>query len=367
MEQNKKKYKQAKEALIKLFRDNQYQNGQKIPTENEIMETTGFSRNTIRQAVMELEQEGIVRKEQGRGTFYISRGNKEKTGRIGVINFFLNRSIYPNMVHGIEEAVWQEGYSLLQTNTGISGEREIEAIDRIVSQGVDGIIYEPFHDLDEKRLEEGQKVVRYLNDLKIPVVTTHFSLPALECSSILIDDVMIGYKAVQYLHSMGHEKIGLFYIGDVRSGLARAEGYEKAMNELNLPIQSRWKVATQTGEYDLPLPELNPDLCRSFLGENRPSAVFCFNDELAIILYEAARREGLTVGRDISIVGVDNASAAGVLHPGLTTFDHPKENLGRWAARCLIQRIRNPEEPHFQLVFHPKLIERDSVCDLKNS
>ncbi|MDC7221771.1 MAG: GntR family transcriptional regulator [Spirochaetales bacterium] len=364
MEQNKKKYIQAKEALIQLFHDKNYQNGQKIPTENEIIETTGFSRNTIRQAVMELQRDGVVRKEQGRGTFYISQDNQEKTGRIGVINFFLNLSIYPNMVHGIEEVAWQEGYTLLPTNTGAGGEREIEAIDRIVAQGVDGIIYEPSHDLEEKRVEEGTKVLNYFNKLNIPVVTTHFSLPSLECSSVLIDDEMIGYNAVRYLHEMGHRNIGIFYIGDIRSGLSRTKGYEKAMKELGLTINPQWEVATKTGEYDIPAGERNPNLCKVFMGEDRPSAVFCFNDELAIILYEAARQAGITIGKDLSVVGVDNTASAGVIHPGLTTFDHPKEYLGRWAAQALIQRIKNPAGPQFQLMFQSKLVKRESVADL---
>jgi GntR family transcriptional regulator, arabinose operon transcriptional repressor len=364
MEPTKKKYIQAKEALIQLFSDNDYQNGQKIPTENEIMETTGFSRNTIRQAVTELETSGIVRKEQGRGTFFISGEHQIKTNRIGVINFFLNRSIYPNMVHGIEEVAWQEGFSLVQTNTGIGGEREIEAIKRIVSQGVDGIIYEPPHDLDTKRIEQGKKVLKHLSELNIPVVTTHFSLPALECSSLIIDDEMIGYNAVHYLYNKGHRKIGIFYIGDVRSGLARTRGFERAMKELNLPIKSDWKVATESGEYDIPSQERNPNICQTLLSNDRPSAVFCFNDELAIILYDGARRNGLEVGKDISVLGVDNGSTASILHPGLTTFDHPKEHLGRWAARSLIQRIKNPGEPYFEMRFKPKLIERDSVSDL---
>jgi GntR family transcriptional regulator of arabinose operon len=359
----KKKYKQAKEVLIERFNNENYENYQKIPTENELIDEMGFSRNTIRQAITELETDGIVRKEQGRGTFYIGI-TRPKTARIGVVNFFMARSVYPYLLHGIEEVIWHEGYSIIQSSTGLKGERELEAIKRIVDQGVEGIIYEPHQDSIVDGNMEGKTIQNYLSTLEIPVVTTHFYLPALNCSSATIDDAAVGYQAVEYLFDHGHKDIGIFYINNAQSGISRCKGFKQALRDLNLSINPKWEVHIHSDDLENPDSRIVDNLTVFLQSTHRPTAMFCFNDELAVMIYEAARNSGLTIGRDLSIIGVDNINAAEVLHPGLTTFDHPKEDLGKWAARLLKQHISNPDEKNVQIVFHPELIERKSVATI---
>jgi DNA-binding LacI/PurR family transcriptional regulator len=105
----------------------------------------------------------------------------------------------------------------------------------------------------------------------------------------------------------------------------------------------------------------------TLLGQHpeRPSAIFYFNDLTAEQGYRAIKDMGLNIPQDISVIGVDNYRPSALMNPPLTTFEHPKYELGRWTARILLSEME-PRSPHLhmKMVFEPILVERKSVAIL---
>jgi LacI family transcriptional regulator len=96
---------------------------------------------------------------------------------------------------------------------------------------------------------------------------------------------------------------------------------------------------------------------------DRPTAIFCFNDEIAMGVYQAAGVLGLRVPDDVSVIGVDDLPlVADALFPGLTTIGLPHEEMGRWAAEQLLARISDPGHPVERTLVECRLVERDSVA-----
>lgn len=94
----------------------------------------------------------------------------------------------------------------------------------------------------------------------------------------------------------------------------------------------------------------------------RPTAIFYFNDHNAIQGYTALQELGIRVPEELSILGFDNYQTTELLNPPLTTFEHPKYELGRWAANLLLDEMVNREKKlPMKLVFEPTLVERKSV------
>ena len=102
-------------------------------------------------------------------------------------------------------------------------------------------------------------------------------------------------------------------------------------------------------------------------GPGRPTALFCFNDQMAMGAYQAAGYLGLGIPADLSIVGVDNLELiADALWPGLSTMALPHYEMGRWAVHKLLNELENPGAPRVQEKVACPLVERGSVAPPKN-
>ena len=101
------------------------------------------------------------------------------------------------------------------------------------------------------------------------------------------------------------------------------------------------------------------------LRDERPTAVFCFNDHAALRSFATIREAGLKVPDDISLMGFDDYEIAALAEVPLTTMEHPKSRLGRWAAEVLFEQIelKNPETT-IHITMNPSIIVRDSVRKL---
>ena len=358
------KYIQIRDLLVDQFRKDGYEAGRKLPTELELTKRLGVSRTTIRQALELLENDGIVRKRHGSGTFFVGHEEtpmEEVTGLIGLVNFFFMDYIYPEIIRGIEETIFRRGYSLALANCNLDTNREIESVERLVEQGVRGLILEPSRNL---QIREDHPMQKLISDISIPVVTTHWGISNKRVSTVTLDDLRAGYDAARYLIDAGHREIAMLYKGDVQAGYDRHLGYERALREAGIEPDSRLLYV-----YDNEME--SADLRQGYLGtmelltkkEVRPTAIFYFNDHTAMQGYGAVQELGIAVPEELSLLGFDNYGTTELLHPPLTTFEHPKYELGRWAANLLLDELDHPgKRLPMKLVFEPTLVERRSVA-----
>ena len=168
-----------------------------------------------------------------------------------------------------------------------------------------------------------------------------------------------GYLAGRYLIERGHRDIGAIP-GQLsrNTGGGRHQGFMKALQEAHIDIREEWIVQ---GDFE---PESGYKAMHQILSQKqRPTAVFCGGDIMAMGAICAADELGLRVPQDISVIGYDNVRNARYFTPALTTIHQPKERLGEMAFTMLLDRIISKREESQVIEVHPKLIERRSVAD----
>jgi LacI family transcriptional regulator len=164
------------------------------------------------------------------------------------------------------------------------------------------------------------------------------------------------YDATRYLIELGHQQIG-FITGmmAIHSAIDRLEGYKSALKDHLLPYEEElvaegdfWQASGYSGTLKF------LDLAQP------PSAIFASNDLEAYGAMEAIRERGLRIPEDISVIGFDDIPESSITYPKLTTVRQPLEQMGRMAARLLLEQIQNPDAQPRRLTLATQLIVRDS-------
>lgn len=356
---------QISEQLIAYLDHHLFAKGDQLPTEHQLMELFAVSRTTIRKALQILMNKGLIIRSQGSGTFFNGnrRNRKAASGkqRIGLANYFYLDYIYTEILKGIEEEIEEAGYGLVISNNPRTDDAQFEAIARLIDQGVSGIILEPTLNL---QIQPEHPVLKLLSEKDIPVVSTHRPIENGNFSTVTIDDVHAGTSAAEYLLGMGHTRIGYIYKQDVKPIYDRYKGFSDALAKAGYPLEDRYCVP----DFDITKAEsglFGYLLTKRMINENRepPTAIFYFNDNLAIQGYKALAEMGMRVPEDISVLGFDDHGNAALVSPPLTTFSHPKAELGRWAAKILLDEMQGGavHPMPMTLEFKPRLVERGSV------
>jgi len=346
------KYYQLEEYLKDMIRSGSILPKQKLPSESELVRQFKISRHTVRHAFSKLENEGWIYREQGKGTFCAYRGSK-KEQRIAVLTTYISDYIFPYIIRGIEETLCELGFSFSLASTGNNKQKEEECLKRILEQDIYGVIVEP---TKSARLNINLKYYQELDRRKIPYIFLHAAYPDLNSAYIIMDDVKGGFLATEHLLKLGHRKIAGIFLADDLQGVRRQEGFLSALQEYNVTINENF-LGNYTTEEMFSFPyHFTMNLLQT---EDPPTAIVCYNDQIAIQVIEAIRRRNMKIPRDISVVGYDNSNLAVATEIKLTTINHPKDVMGKHVARLIVDMIEGKEKkPCF--VYQPELIIRDS-------
>ena len=177
------------------------------------------------------------------------------------------------------------------------------------------------------------------------------------CDQVICDGMEASKSAVNYLISLGHRRIG--YVGEIQDEI-RYLGYRNAMIENGIPTDSRFVKNVKLsykGGYEGAKALIS---CCSDI-----TALFCANDNTAIGAMSALQEMGLSVPKDVSVIGVDNIATSRYLTPSLTTIDIPIEEMGKTAAKLLHDRIRGGHQIQIKAMLPSKIETRESCMKLK--
>jgi DNA-binding LacI/PurR family transcriptional regulator len=280
----------------------------------------------------------------------------KKTMTLGVIisqdpDYFFSNSNYTKVLRGIGVMAKQRNYRiLLDVN---DSETDYSTLYR--GRKVDGLIL--------ISVRTRCKYISKLVDNKIPFVLIgdypdgNGKVPKVE-----IDDKMAAVQAVTHLLLLGHTKIGL--IGgplNYASGVNRLEGYQAALESQGIGYrQSYVEVVKYVSE------EAGHQAAKALLMTgDRPTAIFAFNDTIALGVYQAAEELGLAIPGDLSVIGFDDSEVAKYLNPPLTTVWQPAYEKGLKAAEILINALNRKakiEEESASLLLPGKLLIRGSCA-----
>ena len=354
------KYTQTKAFILRMIDEGPYESGSRLPTEAELAARFRVSRNTLRQAIGELVSEGILVREQGRGTFYTGPRDEseQKTGLIGVLTPLPQTYIFGELIHGMDDVAQSMGYSLVLATSRADPEREVDGLRNLLSKPLDGLLVEFARSAE---MNAGGETARLIRDAGLPTLVCDTDAPVFDLSAVLIDDVYGGRLATEYLIQQGHRRIAMVYKETNTAGVRRLEGYLEALAAAGIRRDDSLILAYRAQEDTLPVVPLARKLASMPPGK-RPTAVFFFNDQCAIQSFAPFEDEGLRVPDDVSFVGFDDSELAVTAPVPLTSVIHPKYWLGWLAARTLIDMMQSELAGFCTRTFiRPTLAIRDSV------
>ncbi|WP_027965422.1 LacI family DNA-binding transcriptional regulator [Halalkalibacillus halophilus] len=274
--------------------------------------------------------------------------NSESRLLLVLIHTFSN-PYYTEIINGIEDYSIANGYNILLCETDSNASRETTFLNMVKNKLADGMIsMNPTVDLEKLTgLAE-----------KHPIILCSDYYETMEIPYVAIDNEAAAYKAVKHLIKLGHEKIAFINFDErILYARQRRKGYERALNEFNIPIQDQWIYNSQGLEFHNGVQAM-----RKFLQlEEKPTAVFAVSDTLAIGALKETNERGLNVPDDMAVVGFDNISFSNMTNPTLTTVSQPMYNMGYKAAEMLIDSIKG--QPVESVIMDYELVMRESTIN----
>ena len=330
-------YEQLKQWLRQKIVSGQFQPDTAVPDEDALAAEMGVSAMTARRALVELADEGLLKRVRGKGTFvrpsFSPRPRTRRTG-VGIVSTFNYNDpggiFYHRIFHAVQVASEAAGISLMYRQAiepyeafirGLADDTSLKAL-LVVGVGSPDLL---------ALFERSQKPVVLLDSVQ-PVNAPPFDEVNYSAEEAIVD-------AVSSLLKQGHREIGLMRSEYTNAfHLQRQVGYERALRAFGVPIRPEL----------IHLLPLHPDA--SYARMNRildsgpiPTAMFCADDEMALAAMIAALEHGMKLPRDLSMIGMGGFDV--FTSPPLSTVRLPMRQLGTTAVQVLKERIDNPTAP----------------------
>lgn len=331
-------------------------------TEKELCEIHGVSRQTVRQALMCLENDNIICRVRGSGAF-VSSGLMQsapvgQNKNIGVISTYFTDYIFPQIVTGIESVLNDSGFSMQLAITHNKVSEEQQALQSMISGGVQGLIIEPSKSALPNPNTELYDELRRNN---IPVIFFNAKYPWSDCPCVALDDEAAGKMAADHAFDCGHKRIAAIFALDDIQGHKRYSGFTRsciAHGIKNAEDSVLWYATADKNSL------FSSGETRLLELLNEVTAVVCYNDNIAIKLLQFCKEHDIRVPDDLSVIGIDNSKYASICDVPLTTIVHPQRRLGEAAAEKLIDHICSAAASSGDIIFTPELKIRESVRKL---
>lgn len=277
---------------------------------------------------------------------------------IGVIVPDLMHSYFAEILHGIGIVARATKLQIVISNSEEHIDREISEVEALRSR-TDGLIIAPC--LSQSKMNFYQQMID--DDSKIVLIDR--TLEGLGCPMVSTDDLAVGTLATEHLIQLGHRKIGHLRGTTTSTSKKRLEGYKRALEKHNLPIEKNLVRECGLMEAD------GYRAMQAWIkGGSLPTAIFAVNDPAAIGAMQALEEAGISIGEDIAILGSGNIHYGDMLRVPLSTVSWSRGEMGQSAARLLIQMIENngngksKELQDQKVILAPSLVIRKS-CGAK--
>ncbi len=350
---NGKKLSIVTDYIIEYIKSNELKSGQKLPTENEMIEATGVSRVTLRRALSNLQAQGYITSIQGSGYFVGDALHKPDVNNIPIIiSYSHQNSQILNIVNGAQNYLKKKMCDLEINISHRDPDAEKEILLRLYKQGCRCVMLFPVsstnnNDLYFHLLQNGMNII--FIDRRPKDITC--------CNLVMSDNMTGGYLAAKHLLELGHKNIAMFGLEplDLNSTISeRHAGYLRAFNEYNVPVPKKTYFFSN---YNKESADVEYILSKA----NGISAVFCASDYAAVDLATHAYKHGIRIPEDLSIVGFDNLDITTMFTPHITTIDQSFTKLGEAAAEIAYDCITEKKAGMVQKLIPVKLIRRDST------
>jgi len=359
----------VKEWILSHISQKKLGRGDRVPSERVIGELLGANRSVVRKAVLELVSDGVLKRSEGSGTFVTERGSLRRaigTRTIGLVLPFVGQddlgelfgkitraplvepfnriNISADIARGVSSVLKKSGYrQVVYVNYG--HEEQALVLDSLVKDDLDGIIVLPaVFPIVAERCEN-------IRCTGLPIVFVDRYFPEIPVDRVATDNFGGVKEAVRYLISHGHRRIAYFTLFLETSSVEdREAGYKAALEDAGIPYDETivcGPCIVRRGHYSL------TRALKSCMDLPEPvTAVFGMNDDMVWGTLEAADELGLSIPKDIEIVGFFDSPIPRGMEVSFGRLVQDKFKIGQMAARLLLERIEGKcsEEPRHVVV-----------------
>lgn len=283
----------------------------------------------------------------------VARSLKCNTTRtIGMLVTQSFNPFFAEVMHGVENYCYKQGYTLFMCNTEGDLDKQKQYLRMLSEKRVDGLLV-MCSDLNEQLLALLEK------NTELPMVIMDWGPDSPRTDKIIDNSEKGGYLATKHLIENGHEKIACITGQlDKLTCKERVRGFERAFAEFNLTSNPEWIL-----EGDFECASASKAVDKILAMNDRPTALFCFNDIMALAAISKIQQAGLKVPEDISVIGYDNIELSAYFSPPLTTIHQPKRRVGKTAVEILLERIKDKHHERRIFEMQPEVVSRSSVLD----
>lgn len=276
----------------------------------------------------------------------------QRTRTLGLIAPTLANPVWSGLALGVNDVALPESFLLMVCDVEHDPGLDVHYAATLSSKQVDGVILVPSAAPAETLavLERGH----------VPTVVVERTVSS--APSVVVDAEATGRLVTQHLLGLGHRRIA--FVREHASFLDsrhRLRGFRSAMDEAGIAVDERLVVAAGPNVGDSVVEGAQRAADSLLAVHPRPTAVFAHNDLIAIAVVRAATRRGLRVPDDVSVVGVDDIEAGRYVDPPLTTVPFPSRELGRTAARIVLDAIAGASPPSTTVLAPSALVVRGST------
>ncbi len=274
---------------------------------------------------------------------------RQRTSTLGLILPDTYNPYFAEVARAVEQTAFDRGFTVMLCHSDYNLERELHYVSVLQAERAAGVIWFP-------ATSSAEPAIR-LAEYDIPLVVLDRKVEGMQASAVIADNFRGGYIATQHLIELGHHRIGCIARPfELHHSQERVRGYRAALEDNGFSPDERLTVK---GGFRL------DDGCEAatklFYMDSPPSAIFAYNDFMAIGALRAAVECGLKVPEDLSVVGFDDIPQSAFTCPALTTVRLPKHEMGCQGAKLLLDLIDGKSPPSETLApLGVKLIIRES-------
>jgi DNA-binding LacI/PurR family transcriptional regulator len=357
----KLRYHSIREAIRRDIESRRFAPGERLPSDGDLATRFDASRLTVIRALKDLENEGLVQRKAGSGTF-VRAAAAAATRTFGILMPDLgDGEVFEPIAQGIAQAGESLHHRLLWGSAPAHGQLKEHYAEELcryyISRGVSGVFFSPV-ELTAHQDDVNRRITEELTTAGVPIVLVDRCIrPYPERSRydlVGIDNHRAGFRMTTRLIQAGCRRIAFAYRpGSAPTVAARMAGYRTAL------------FRDGAGARPMPL-ETEPDTLAQFLERERPDGIVCANDLTAAKLMHRLLPMGVRIPEDIRMVGINDVKYASFLPVPLTTLRQPCGAIGAAAMAAMLDRIETPSAPVRDILLDCELVVRQS-CGLSES
>jgi GntR family transcriptional regulator of arabinose operon len=337
------KHERLHDYLVQEMKQGRLRPGEALPTETELAISAEMSRNTVRQALGQLERNGMIRRVRGRGTFVHESAMQRLKSGLDIFALVIpetRNGYYPSLQRGFHQASGMLQNQVIICDTDNDQFRQADALLQLIDKKVAGVALVPTTIPPTPAHQ-----IRPLHDRGIPVVFCHRRVEGIQAPLVTFSGLEVGRRAGSAMAECGHRRVAFF--SGQRAGLSGQyeQGLREAIKENGGELPEAFvrydSITKITADHEKFVKSNLEDI----LGQpSPPTAIFCAFDSEAELVYVLLGQMGIKVPEEISVVGFGGSWREGAITRRLTSVTVDEEELGRQAAK-LLSEMRYRDRP----------------------